>query len=1006
MNSDNQCGGNTCVTPGCPGCPACTTPRTCDDIRLEPKNLPVPICAPKNCHIFGIHDEYKPDNKCIPAKKRRIDNSLGSPIGLVKSSILLKTTDDKKMQAQRFAVYLKAFAKTYIMPESDWNTPAIDATLKEGQILYTESIKGGVEHNEAESSSIYSETELKVSRAFNVGDFVFNIELTEPDNKFTVNKIEEGENPENDLNISEFRSILKSFFHKCKYGLLKFRSWYLLVWKSRGVYFIFDFNGRNAVNFVSNRDNGFAMLLCLKSIDNISHLVTNLSNLAENSTFTLREVKVVKLVSPDGRVMTMDIGVRPNQYEVISSDYAFLKSALHLSLNRNAPLRNRSSFPTGIAVLLAGKIDHPGTWKEKILDKLICYGVNLFRYCWPQPLNTTDEIRFDQLPQEIKIGQFALKFSLTPKLWEGTWKCVPRYEKSELKTAIETSFKNSHNNLLLQINQQMYAIMKKNNYIYFFDPYRHRVIGSETPSEKYATLRMFRYMDTFLSVLTQILLESNRTSRFFIHKLEVSRIQQVVFTEGVPAVHPVECSTGDTISLNENICFDDDETECLPELAEISDYEDESLLSDTEEPKSETDESEEEPPMGEEEGGLDEFGGFDTSDGGGGGLRSRRGKRRGGRMRKGGRSRSRRTRSRGRKKRRGRSKSRKRRGKKSRSRSRKRKGKKRRGKKRKGKKRKGKKRKGKSKKKGKKKKGKKGKKKKGKKKGKKKKDKKKGKKKGKKKDKKKGKKKGKKDKKKKKKSDKDKKKKKQKKEKKPKKDKKSKKPKKEKKEKKKKEKKEKKKKEKKEKKQKPEKDKKKKPGDEKDDKKDKKDKKRKGDKSSDDDKSKGDDQFAKLGGEGDKKSGFGGDYRGDGEYDPREYGDITYNPNAYPGFSKTPKQMAVVGSENGSYESICKLLRAGFKCADRVLTMTPWGNYVVFRGYKMFDKIYFLFDGCTCNVNRFRHLNLACGTAGLLNFNNLHTVVCYIIDARKVPDCLKRGRKDIVQEICNEFCCK
>lgn len=126
-------------------------------------------------------------------------------------------------------------------------------------------------------------------------------------------------------------------------------------------------------------------------------------------------------------------------------------------------------------------------------------------------------------------------------------------------------------------------------------------------------------------------------------------------------------------------------------------------------------------------------------------------------------------------------------------------------------------------------------------------------------------------------------------------------------------------------------------------------------------------------------------------------------PNHYPALLRIPETMAVVGSENGCYDSICKLLRAGFRCAERVFVMAPWGNYVVFRFHNNNDFIYFLYDGCTCDVNRFRYLDLSCGTAGFLFFSNMHDVISYIIQSRKTRLYLENLNKIAIDQIVEEY---
>ncbi|XP_054730900.1 uncharacterized protein LOC129239441 isoform X1 [Anastrepha obliqua] len=133
-------------------------------------------------------------------------------------------------------------------------------------------------------------------------------------------------------------------------------------------------------------------------------------------------------------------------------------------------------------------------------------------------------------------------------------------------------------------------------------------------------------------------------------------------------------------------------------------------------------------------------------------------------------------------------------------------------------------------------------------------------------------------------------------------------------------------------------------------------------------------------------------------------GAIACRPNHYPGILEEPERMAVVGSESGSYESLCKLVRAGMRCADRIFIMTPWGNYVIFRAHDEENKIYFIYDGCTCNVNRFRYLDLREGTAGLLYFDCVHALITYMLDSKKQRMSLKRIRRSVIDDICKEFC--
>lgn len=107
----------------------------------------------------------------------------------------------------------------------------------------------------------------------------------------------------------------------------------------------------------------------------------------------------------------------------------------------------------------------------------------------------------------------------------------------------------------------------------------------------------------------------------------------------------------------------------------------------------------------------------------------------------------------------------------------------------------------------------------------------------------------------------------------------------------------------------------------------------------------------------------------------------------YPVYTKYPFNLTVAGSESGTVESLNRLLDSAFKVTNRVLAITPWGNYVVFKHATnqalQESNMFYVFDGCTCNIDRFRHLDLSHGTAGLLAFQSQSEVVCYMIDSRE-----------------------
>jgi len=461
--------------------------------------------------------------------------------------------------------------------------------VNEGQVLFNDS-ENMDPPNASDSPDIYDENEQKVTRHFKINDIEFAMELEAPFEVYGYENV-----------IRNLRRILRAFFKKAKYGVFFTPNWYLLIWKEKGVWMVLDLNGRDKNTMKPNNEEGYPLLLGLKSFDNVVWLIKKESYLDKNAKFSIREILVVRLATPGstGQSWEREHGMRMSQFDVIASDYAYVKSNLHLTLNSKDALRNRSALPVAVATALASKIDHPATWDQKMYDKVMCYGVNMCKNCWEPCMDPSKPMDLDDFPRQIRLGQFVAEIMLTPNAYEGWWKCVPMYKFNDFHLMLEKAL-DQNDYIIFQINNQMYSLWKKSDFIYLMDPYRHNIVGrilEEGEDPKSATVRMFGNMDRLLSVFHQILLESNRSAVFHIHTLRIRNI-----TECPPGTAPALLPPDEDVevrSLNENIRFDENYDKCLQELGEISDFE-EDLVSEIE-PIVEISSSEE--MVEEEEGG-------------------------------------------------------------------------------------------------------------------------------------------------------------------------------------------------------------------------------------------------------------------------------------------------------------------------------------------------------------------------------------------------------------------
>ncbi|XP_017135545.1 uncharacterized protein LOC108151444 [Drosophila miranda] len=526
--------------------------------------------------------------------KNRVDveaDSIGVAVGMVcsESQIAgprsLKDSQHDEINSCNFATYLKAFALVYVLPEVEWTADKIDMLLQEGVDLLEASSEGSEATAERKEDcmnppllrpQIYTDAENRIKRNFSLEGHTFTLAL-ESRYLGDPNQPMETQLPHT---IENLRGVLQTFFRTSHYCLLLTKMGHLLIWKRRNVFFVLDVQGRRKNDLVSDKAKGVAMLVCLHTIDNVYYLVSQLSGISPEDEFTLRELVVVRLVTPDGTLYLRDTVQRDMEFEVINSNYAYLKGNLHLSLNTADPLRSRSSIMVAVGAIMASKIDHPATWNHTMFDRLICYGVELCRSCWGDRLEEQRPINLDEFPTQLRLGQFVVELELLPNVRAGNWRSVLRVAGTEFDHHVRETLK-EFGNAIFQINSQMYAVWTKGDFYYLLDAYRHTIADTAVEKDKgaWSTVRMFRDPLTMISVFHQLLKESNRPSPYHLHAVRIKNLAEC--PKGYALAPLPDDDDTEVQSINETILFNQLATSSGHVLAALSDYE-EDLCSHTE----------------------------------------------------------------------------------------------------------------------------------------------------------------------------------------------------------------------------------------------------------------------------------------------------------------------------------------------------------------------------------------------------------------------------------------
>ncbi|KRG06425.1 uncharacterized protein LOC6582772 isoform X2 [Drosophila mojavensis] len=556
------------------------------------KNLDLNFAKPSGSqHAYDRFEVKRKSNTMLRIKNRNDDiaaDAVGTTATVALSgsnSPIARPCDCPEEESHELAIphdystYLKAFALIYVLPEEEWKAENIDKLLVEGEELFQASSGTEVADGLRKAlSSIYTSVEQRIKRSFKLEGHSFTLELR-PSYLGNSNKPADLRPPHI---MKHLREVLRAFFRRAHYCLLQHKAGHLLIWRRRNLYFVMDVKGRRPDDLASARPH-VAMLICLQTLDNVVHLASNLSGDNPNDAFSIRELAVVRLVTPDGRTFLRDTNQRALEYHVINNSYAFLKSNLHLSLNPEATLHNGSSVIVGVASIIAAQIDHPASWNTYTFDRLICYGVELCRSCWCANVRNRLPINLAKFPTQLRLGQFVAEIKLLPQIGRGRWRVGLPTQGNAFDYEIRRVLRD-YGNALFQINNQIYAMWCKDNFYYLLDPYRHIVVSPQAQKnsmklKKFATVRMFRDVCGMLNVFHQLLKESNRHAPFYLHVVRIKNIAKC--PHGYALKPRAEDAYCELKPINEPIDFPQQLGKCARQLAEISDFEPD-MISTTE----------------------------------------------------------------------------------------------------------------------------------------------------------------------------------------------------------------------------------------------------------------------------------------------------------------------------------------------------------------------------------------------------------------------------------------
>ncbi|XP_055380272.1 uncharacterized protein LOC129611247 [Condylostylus longicornis] len=463
----------------------------------------------KHLYPEKIQQKYKACLMSIPAQiySNVSKISIGSPVGATFGTMSIYHFNPSNISMQAYSCCLIAFGMAYSVPEKDWNTLIINQILEDGKKLIEASIV-------KEENNPKKLNEITVNRKFVVNNNVMEIEILDPE--YT------GKVQSKDLTVPILLTSMKKFFQYSSYGLLLFgNETYYFIWKRYGMYFLWDSYGRDHET-LTVKPNSNAVLVAVRSPENLYYYIVNLGNMNIDGIFSIRKLQMSKII-PNCSNLKMD-QVSKNSietFQIVSNKYAILKGHIHIGSICFKELRYKQSLTVAIIALLYSKISPTCSWDNLMIDEIIVFGTTFYK-TWSNCLHCSEFTLYD-IPNKITIGQYMIDVSVNLNIEFGQWKCVSNYKRSGLTKALKNCFAKNVN-LILQIESKSYAIWKRHDIYYIFDPYEHQANRGDFERYKSAVLHMCSTINQCCSILTQLILEIPSATNFNLHSVRILNI--------------------------------------------------------------------------------------------------------------------------------------------------------------------------------------------------------------------------------------------------------------------------------------------------------------------------------------------------------------------------------------------------------------------------------------------------------------------------------------------------
>lgn len=305
----------------------------------------------------------------------------------------------------------------------------------------------------------------------------------------------------------DLRLGLEKFFSQYGHGILQTPTLDLYIAHDK-LFYVFDPRGRTMDCW--RCQGGEASLMAFVSLQNVFHLIINLSEVNVRDPFKISHVTISKVM--DGKSspekFTASCGnpsksIRSDDYKPFDHQISYLRGSIHLGSSVFGNCAGKQHLTTAIMAMVYAKIDPPNTWAANIFDRVFHFGAKLFRDVIDK--EAIRNLAIGEIPSKFYVDNFyragiaIVPFLKQPELMTTHLICDNPVKKAFDELFEQTTFRM----FLLQIDNFTFAVwkMKSSELFFFFDGCQKDVEGEIDRFEGSSHLFLVKHLDNLCELI-------------------------------------------------------------------------------------------------------------------------------------------------------------------------------------------------------------------------------------------------------------------------------------------------------------------------------------------------------------------------------------------------------------------------------------------------------------------------------------------------------------------------